>query len=820
MRRWHCIPAVLGALGLLALGAGSVEAQLKPTFVGRVGSTLGATRGPRLAPSAGVQSAPDGAGVARHPGTGLVTFMTVPAGAAAASAEGATGATGATPELAARSFLAANAASFGIADAAADLRLIREDAAGGGSVVRLRQLYRGVPVFGGELHVAVGADRQVRWVSAETIEPQGVSVTPAIDAAAALATAVAATAAKYSIAASSLGAGSPALEVYDEVIFNPERRSPSLVWRCELRSTVRPLRELVLVDAATGAVRLAFNQIDTAGKNRQTYTMGNSSVEADLPGALVCDESDPTCAAGDADEQDAHRYAGDTYDYFLSVLGRHGIDGADMAMISSVHFGPPSSSTDWFANAFWNGTQMVYGDGFSQADDVVGHELAHGVMEYTANLYYWAESGAINESYSDLHGEFVDQRNSAGNDDAAVRWLVGEDLPFVAPAANGAIRNMANPPAFLDPDRVGSKYFYRDLYDNAGVHFNSGVNNKAVYLLTDGGAFNGRVVGSIGAGKVAWLYYVVQRDYLLPASNYNDLAVFLRAACTSLAATADHGFTTADCGQVGKALLAVEMDKQPGQRFVDDGNAKMTFKGAWSAQPDPDVLYSGYHASSAIGDTARVKFSGSRATVYGSFTGPGLGVLDIFLDSTTRKIGSYNQATNGAGAIYLKGIPTGSHTLILRHAKPGVVTVDAVATRSAAVPVPADGQLGYLLGWGYYATTLNYVTPKGSWSMWPGFVSWSATVGDTAAYTFTGNAFTIFYLADDTDSDLGYLQVLLDGRSLGFINQQAVDPIDGAGLYGIGVDGFPRGRHSVTVKHYNGNVVTFEGFGAYDLTKP
>ena len=135
-------------------------------------------------------------------------------------------------------------------------------------------------------------------------------------------------------------------------------------------------------------------------------------------------------------------------------------------------------------NAFWDGDQMAYGDGYAIGDDVTGHELTHGVTEFSSGLLYFFQSGAINEAMSDIFGEYVDQTTpSLGNDAAGVRWLIGEDIPI------GAIRNMANPPAFGDPDRMGSPNYAEDPFfdDQGGVHTNSGVANKAAFLITDGG---------------------------------------------------------------------------------------------------------------------------------------------------------------------------------------------------------------------------------------------------------------------------------------------------------------------------------------------
>src|SRR5688500_11242490 len=160
-----------------------------------------------------------------------------------------------------------------------------------------------------------------------------------------------------------------------------------------------------------------------------------------------------------------------------------------MIVISSVHYG---SSYD---NANWNGEQMIYGDayGFPLADDVVAHELTHGVTEHESNLFYYYQSGAINESFSDLWGEFYDQTNGQGKDASGVRWLMGEDVSGL-----GALRNMRNPPAFGDPATMSSPNYYEGEDHSGGVHSHSGVNNKAVYLMVDGGSFHGRTITALG----------------------------------------------------------------------------------------------------------------------------------------------------------------------------------------------------------------------------------------------------------------------------------------------------------------------------------
>ena len=171
---------------------------------------------------------------------------------------------------------------------------------------------------------------------------------------------------------------------------------------------------------------------------------------------------------------------------------------------------------------------MVYGDGvgFALADDVVAHELTHGVTEHTSNLFYYYQSGAINESLSDIWGEFVDQTNLAGNDSASVKWLIGEDVIGL-----GAIRDMEDPTTFGDPDRMTSPSYWFSMGDSGGVHTNSGINNKAAYLMVEGGSFNGQTVTALGITKVAAIYYEVQTNLLTSGADYADLHDALFQAC-------------------------------------------------------------------------------------------------------------------------------------------------------------------------------------------------------------------------------------------------------------------------------------------------
>ncbi|MER2584227.1 MAG: M4 family metallopeptidase, partial [Candidatus Competibacter sp.] len=457
-------------------------------------------------------------------------------------------------EAAARHFLNVYGKWFGISDPQQELKLLRsrESLDRGRSSVRFQQNYQNIPVLAGEIIVNFDAAKNVTSVSGKVLPDISLDLTAQVNISTAQTTALQAVAKWYQRPDSELEVSPAALWIYNPVLLMPSKGVTTLVWRMEVRSRdgVPSIRELVLVGAQRGDIVLHFNQVDTA-KNLNTYTMNGSSNEAALPGALVCVyPSDLICALGDADARAAHIYAGDTYDFYLNTHGRDSIDGAGMPIISSVHFGVG------LQNAFWNGQQMVYGDGFSAADDVVGHELTHGVTQYESGLFYYYQSGAINESFSDVWGEFVDLTNGKGNDTPAVRWLMGEDIPGI-----GAIRSMNNPPLYNNPDKMTGGFYYTGADDQGGVHTNSGVNNKAAYLMTDGGSFNGLTVAGLGITKVAKIYYEAQTNLLTSGSDYADLYDALRQACSNLVGTA--GITSSDCAQVKNAIDAVEMNQQP-----------------------------------------------------------------------------------------------------------------------------------------------------------------------------------------------------------------------------------------------------------------
>lgn len=494
-----------------------------------------------------------GATVAFHRETGAVRFIGTRPGQPIARPSGLTSA--ATPASVARAFLDSQGKAFGLESQERELQLNSIGSASAGrSSVRFQQLHEGVPVLGGELVVNLDREKNVLSAGGEVLPSPDVSVEPQVTIEEAQATAIAAVAKARSVAAATLQASKLGLWIYDSRIMGgPGLDRPTLVWRMDVvgEGGGRPIEEFVLVDAQLGNVALSFDQLNEA-KSRQICDANNTTSNVPCSSPVRSEGGAPSAIQ---DVNNAYDFSGNTYDFYAS-LGRDSIDDAGMTIKSTTRYcvsGYPCP----YANAYWTGQyqQMVYGQGYASADDVVAHELTHGVTDFTSNLFYYYQSGAINESISDVLGELIDL--TYGTDDPADRWLMGEDLSI------GAIRDMENPPAFGDPDRMNSPIYTADSSegDAGGVHTNSGVGNKAAFLMTDGGTFNSVTVSGLGTNKVARIFYEVDANLLTSASDYADLYVALQQACTNLVGTA--GITAANCAQVLNAANAVEMDESP-----------------------------------------------------------------------------------------------------------------------------------------------------------------------------------------------------------------------------------------------------------------
>jgi bacillolysin len=460
------------------------------------------------------------------------------------------------PVAAARAYAERYAPLFGLRSAAAELR-VDHTFAGRRSVVRLRQVHHGIPVIGGELVVRLDASNNLISAGGEISPRAKVEVEPLIPRARAIRDAKLVVARSGRADPAALQASRPELWIYDaRLLGGPGIRGPRLVWRTEVvGGATEPIRELVLVDARRGGIALSIDQIAHA-KLRRVCNNDNDRRRTweCLSDFARVEGQAPT---GLADVDNAYDFSGDTYDFFFDRFGRDSLDGKGMRLRSTVKFCDFSAPCP-FPNAFWNGIQMVYGDGFASADDVVGHELAHGFTDHTSALFYYYQSGAINESLSDVFGELIDLTNDAGNDTAGMRWKLGEDLP----PSIGVMRDMADPPAFSNPDRMTSPLYWSDPEDAGGVHSNSGVNNKAASLMVDGGSFNSKTVTALGIDKTARIYYDVATNYLTSGSDYADLYDYLQAACFDNVG-GEEEITESDCAEVKDAVDATEMNLQP-----------------------------------------------------------------------------------------------------------------------------------------------------------------------------------------------------------------------------------------------------------------
>lgn len=479
--------------------------------------------------------------------TGLVSFLSTRPGAPIPVSK-----LGSAEERA-RAFLGTYGSAFGIGPGVGltASRVSPIDEAGM-EHVRFRQTYQGVPITGGELTVHL-FEHSVVAVNAKTLaDLEGVRTDPTLGAPEAEALARDILSKNLGVADAVLG--EPRLELLNKGLLGRRGFSTELTWFIEARRV--DLREFLWIDAHVGKPVLQFSQL-TDARDRAIYDADDpgDGVYDDLPGALVRVEGGPPVVGpAGPDANDAYEFSGDTYDYFHGEHGRDSYDGAGATLISTVRYCPDAGSCP-YANAFWNGDQMVYGEGFPAADDADAHELTHAVTEHSAALFYYMQSGALNESYSDIFGETVDLLNGAGTDTPGVRWQIGEDIPGF-----GVIRDMMDPTLFGDPGKTSDPEFVcgDPGGDSGGVHTNSGVPNHAYALMVDGGTYNGETVTGIGLIKAGKIQYRALSQYLLSASDFLDNDNAIRQACRDLIGTA--GITAGDCTEVGRALDAVEMN--------------------------------------------------------------------------------------------------------------------------------------------------------------------------------------------------------------------------------------------------------------------
>jgi len=273
-----------------------------------------------------------------------------------------------------------------------------------------------------------------------------------------------------------------------------------------------------------GIGQFAFAGVSPGTRRRTIY---DEHHKTKLPGKLV--RSETQTGSFPVPVNEAFDFSGNTYDFYREIFNRNSVDGKGMRLDSSVHYG------NSFDNAFWNGQQMVYGDGdgqlfdrFTKCLDVVAHELTHGVTQFTAQLEYQDQPGALNESMSDVFGTMVKQY-ILKQDVTQADWLIGAGLLIPKAGTNRtALRSMKAPGTAYDDPELGKdpqpakmSNYYTGGGDNGGVHINSGIPNHAFYLAATAiGGNSWEVTGKI--------WYEALTTRLQSQSQFADAAAATR----------------------------------------------------------------------------------------------------------------------------------------------------------------------------------------------------------------------------------------------------------------------------------------------------
>jgi Zn-dependent metalloprotease len=262
------------------------------------------------------------------------------------------------------------------------------------------------------------------------------------------------------------------------------------------RPEARDARRTLLTDQRLRGARTAADdggpRATPNGLHREISDAGGTE---ELPGRLVRKEGQD--AVDDGDVNRAYDGLGATFGFLREAFGRSSLDGAGLALEGSVHYGTG------YDNAFWDGSRMVFGDGdgkvfrsFTSSLSIIAHELGHGVLQYTANLAYDGQSGALNESFADVIGVMVEQY-ALGQTVREASWIIGKGI--FEPGIHGAgVRSLAAPGTAYDDPLLGKDPqpdhmdgYVRTREDNGGVHLNSGIPNRAFYLAA--AALGGKV---------------------------------------------------------------------------------------------------------------------------------------------------------------------------------------------------------------------------------------------------------------------------------------------------------------------------------------
>jgi bacillolysin len=491
------------------------------------------------------------------------------------------------PLARAQNFLSVYGAVLGIDNPLAELRQKRLSQDGNGNThVHMDQYYQGLPVFGARVVVHMNKAGITGTNGVFVPDLAGLSISPQMSVAMLRSRALAA--ARKIHPAAKLAVESSRLMIYRTGLLKGVEGQNYLAYEVMVKGAASDaIRERVIVDANSGAVLNRINEIH-AVLNRAIYTPTMDLPPVLTEGSLLAPKDPPfqgdtkgspaSTRTADLPTNNLYIFAGGTYNLYKNLFGREGYDDGftppEMQVQRSVYL-----INEQCPNAYWDGTATNYCPAFD-ADDVVSHEWSHAYTEYTHGLVYQYQSGALNESYSDIFGETYDLVNglegplgitlSEGKtfDQGGSRWVVGEDLSEAL--AGLLLRDMWDPDSFTTPSPgsvITSENYYCATDDNGGVHTNSGVSNHAYAMLVDGKTFNGHTIPAIGMVKAAHIYFQAETHHQTPTTNYPQHADALEQSCAELIGqplndvfgnVSGQVITKADCSAVHEATLAVE----------------------------------------------------------------------------------------------------------------------------------------------------------------------------------------------------------------------------------------------------------------------
>jgi Zn-dependent metalloprotease len=454
----------------------------------------------------------------------------------------------------------------------------------GNKHVRLSQSYQGLPVFGAQVVVHMN-NQGITAVNGNFVPDVAVTTTPAITAqkAGQIATGLL----RKQLGNLAFSVGKTELSVYRTGLLEGFAGQNVLAYSVEVAGG-QNVKEQVWLNALTGSLLNRISLVPDA-LYRVVYTPKYDSANPDL--FVVRKEGDAPSLVPVVN--DLYDFTGQTYNLYSSAFGRDSFDAAGKTM-RTVYL-----VNDQCPNAYWDGQTTNYCPDIT-GDDVVSHEWSHAYTQYTHGLIYSYQSGALNESYSDIFGETVDLINgvdgSGGSDNehraiyddsngvpvqtgGGARWRIGEDVKSLNQPALGILRDMYQPTYYGNPDKVSSPNYSCGADDNGGVHKNSGVPNLAYALLVDGGTFNGQTINGIGLTKAAAIYFRAESVYQIPTTNFANHEQSLRAAAADLVGAQLYELSTstknrtpsaqtitqADITELGKVMAAVEMSQPAAQ---------------------------------------------------------------------------------------------------------------------------------------------------------------------------------------------------------------------------------------------------------------